>query len=263
MYFLLFCQVPDSFPPGLPDALHWRVHPLHLPVQHLHQDLLHHLHPDKHLPGLCQVRGHNLIRSGHIQVTKFLNKENNLKYLRIEFLILGAAVLALLVNHDFNIQEVYIHHHHHCHCHYQHLYHHHHHHHQELIYAGAVDLFSLPWISRHPSAAQLIQQGYDHHQHHNHHVDHHHHNHHHVDHHHYQYSSSIGKITNKGAWHVKPCYKGGWYQFTLSWDKRFSHIFNKNLSDFQPEFQWYSKRISMMPEEKYFFEVIFAPSLCA
>ena len=64
----LFPQVTDSLPPCLPHAVHGRVHPLHLDVQHLDQDLLHHLHHDQHLPGLCQIRRDNLIRYGHIQV---------------------------------------------------------------------------------------------------------------------------------------------------------------------------------------------------
>ena len=64
----LFPQVTDSLPPCLPHEVHGRVHPLHLVVQHLHQDLLHHLHHDQHLPGLCQIRRDNLIRYGHVQV---------------------------------------------------------------------------------------------------------------------------------------------------------------------------------------------------
>ena len=64
----LFPQVTDSLPPCLPHEVHGRVHPLHLDVQHLDQDLLHHLHHDQHLPGLCQIRRDNLIRYGHIQV---------------------------------------------------------------------------------------------------------------------------------------------------------------------------------------------------
>ena len=63
-----FPQVTDSLPPCLPHEVHGRVHPLHLDVQHLDQDLLHHLHHDQHLPGLCQIRRDNLIRYGHIQV---------------------------------------------------------------------------------------------------------------------------------------------------------------------------------------------------
>ena len=63
-----FPQVTDSLPPCLPHEVHGRVHPLHLVVQHLDQDLLHHLHHDQHLPGLCQIRRDNLIRYGHIQV---------------------------------------------------------------------------------------------------------------------------------------------------------------------------------------------------
>ena len=63
-----FPQVTDSLPPCLPHEVHGRVHPLHLVVQHLDQDLLHHLHHHQHLPGLCQIRRDNLIRYGHIQV---------------------------------------------------------------------------------------------------------------------------------------------------------------------------------------------------
>ena len=63
-----FPQVADSLPPRLPHEVHGRVHPLHLDVQHLDQDLLHHLYHDQHLPGLCQIRRDNLIRYGHIQV---------------------------------------------------------------------------------------------------------------------------------------------------------------------------------------------------
>ena len=110
-------QVPDSIPPGLPDPLHRRLHPFHLHLQHLHQDLLHHLHLDKYLPCLCQVCRHYLLRSGHVQVANGwkLKATWNLFPLRIEFLILGAAVLAILVNHDLNVQEVKslsFHHHH-------------------------------------------------------------------------------------------------------------------------------------------------------
>ena len=34
-----------------------------------------------------------------------------------------------------------------------------------LIYSGAVDLFSLPGIGCHHSAAELVQQGFNHHNH--------------------------------------------------------------------------------------------------
>ena len=57
--------------------------------------------------------------------------ESKQKYFRIEFLILGAALLALFVNHDFSFQEVSLHPHHHHHTpwrDYENTHWHHHHH---------------------------------------------------------------------------------------------------------------------------------------